>query len=439
MTIQTQRGLVLAKTEATFNVAETLSAADDALEVISPDFTPDISTQRREVVSNTLSPPEALVTRKTGAISFSVEVKSNGNTAASLAPRIGRLLKACGFTETAITAASGCVFRTVANADNTGDMNFYGDSTTYTGGIYLKLRVDIVSGGGDGVAVAQITAPAEATFATGGTSEIDFTNTHEVVLNDGTEIDLTDVDGNTICSITPDFQSNNPATGDVYWVHVRPIGYLYTPTSDNMESLTIDVQYPDDSGQAIRHRLTGARGTFTVNAQVGQFPVFEFEFTGTYNPQVDEATLTGTFEDTDPVQVEYAALALAQKEGSKETEICASQWSVDVANEVAIRDCINELNASEGAIITTRAPTASYDPEAILAAQEPIWSYLEDGTSVEWWVRHGTVDGNIVLFHMPNQQITNIGYGDRNNIRVFNIDAAAARLTGDDELQILFT
>lgn len=439
MTIQFSRGLLLGKTETTFNEAEALDPLVDAFEVISPDFTPDITTQRREVVSNDISPFEQLVTRKVGGMTFSLEVKSNGNTDATVAPRIGRLIKACGFTETAIDTAAECVFRTVANTANTGDLNFYGSTTSYSGGVYLKIKATIVTGGASGVATAHFEAPGEATVATGGLNAMSMTDTDEVLLTDGVEITLHDDLGNPIVTITPDFQSNNPSAGDVYWVHVRPVGFLYQPATDNIESVTLDMQYPDDSGQAIRHRLIGARGTFSVNAAVGAFPTFDFEFTGTYVDQVDEPTLTGTFEDTDPAQVEYAALALAQRFGEKETELCASTWSVDMANDIAIRDCINESNATKGAFLTAREPTVSYDPEAILAAQEPIWSYLENGTSVEWWVRHGTVDGNTVLFHAPNQQITNIAYADRNNIRVFNIDGSLARLNGNDELQILFT
>lgn len=439
MTVQFQRGLLLAKTETTFNTAPSLDPATDAFEVINPDFSPDITSQRRAVVSDSISPFENLVTRKVGVISFDLEVKSNGNTDATVAPRVGRLLKACGFTETQINAASECVYRVVPNTGNSGDLHFYGDSTTYTGGVYLKLKVEIVSGGASGVAVAQITHPAEASRATGGLNQISLVDTDEVVLTNGQEITLHDTDGNSVVTITPDFQTDNPATGDVYWVHVRPIGYLYKPTTDNIDSVTIDIQYPDDSGQSIRHRLTGARGTVSVNAAVGEFPTFSFEFTGTYVEQVDEATLSGTFEDTDPVQVEYAALALAQRYDAKESNLCASTWSIDMANNIAIRDCINEANATEGAFLTTREPTVSYDPEAILAAVEPIWSYLENGTSVEWYVRHGTADGNTVLFHAPNHQITNIGYGDRENIRIFEIEGSLARLNGDDELEILFT
>jgi len=439
MTIQFTRGLLLAKTETTFNEAIALTPADDAFEVIAPDFVPDITSQRRAVVSNDISPFENLVTRKVGAMTFQLEIKSNGNTGATVAPRIGRLLKACGFSEEQINTASECVFRTVPGQANTGDLNFYGDSTTYTGGLYLKIKCTITTGGADGVATATFEVPAESTTGTGGLNQIDMTDTDEVLLNDGVEITLHDTAGNPVVTITPDFQSNDPQTGDVYWVHVRPIGYLYKPTSDNIESVTLDIQYPDDSGQSIRHRLTGARGTVSVNATVGEFPTFDFEFTGTYNDQVDEATLSGSFEDTDPAQVQYAALALAQRYVEKETNLCASQWSIDMANTIAIRDCINGANATEGAVITAREPTVSYDPEAVLASVEPIWSYLENGTNVEWWVRHGTVDGNIVLFHAPNHQITNIGYGDRNNIRTFQIDGALARLAGNDELEILFT
>jgi len=439
MTIQFNRGLVLAKTEATFNEVETLDAATDAFEIINPEFAPDITSQRREVVANDISPFESLVTRKVGGMTFSVEVKSNGNTAASVAPRIGRLLEACGFSETQINTAAGNVYRTVPDLANGGLLNFEGTTTTYTGGVYLKVKCTITTGGASGVATATFEAPAEATVATGGLNAVSLTDTDEVLLTDATEILLHDNDGAPIAAITPEFLGSNPETGDVYWVHIRPIGFLYKPKSDNIESLTIDMQYPDDSGQSLRHRLIGARGTVVVNAQVGQFPTFDFTFTGTYVDQVDEATLTGTYEDTDPVQVQYAALAIAQRYAGKQSNLCASTWSVDMANEISIRDCINAQSATEGAFLTARAPTITYDPEAILAAVEPIWSYLENGTSVEWWVRHGTVDGNTVLFHAPNQQITGMAYADRNSIRVFNIDGSLARLNGNDELEILFT
>ena len=439
MTINFNRGLLLAATESVFNTAEVLAGATDAFEVISPDFTPDISSQRRAVVAPDLSPFSSLVTRKVGQLNFSLEVKSNGNTAASVAPRIGRLLAACGFGETQINTAVENVFRVVPHTSNTGDMNFYGSTTTYTGGVYLKAEVRITVGGASGVAVAQITLPAEATSAKGGLNAVSMADTDEVILTDGVEIGLHDNDGLEVARFTPDFQSNNPAVGDIYYVHIRPIGYLYKPISDSIPSVTIAVQYPDESGVSVQHTLTGARGTVSINAAVGEFPTFDFEFTGTYVDQVDAATLTGTFEDTDPVQTEYAALAISERLGTKYTGLCASTWSVDMANNIAIRDCLNAANATEGAFLTAREPTVSYDPEAILASVEPIWSYMEGGTSVEWWVRHGTVDGNMVLLHAPNHQITNMGYSDRNNIRAYNIDGSLARLNGNDELEILFT
>lgn len=439
MTIQFTRGVGLAKIESAFNVAEVPDPATDAFEVINPNFAPEITSQRRAVAAPDLSPFPSLVTRKVGRMTFDLEVKSNGNTGATIPPRIGRLLRACGFEEVQINTAAECVYRVVPDTDNTGDLHFYGSTTTYTGGVYLKIKCTITTGGASGVAVATFEHPAEAIRARGGLGAISATDTDEVILTSGSEVTLFDVDGNEIVRVTPDFQSNNPVTGDVYYIHVRPIGYLYKPISESVPSLTLDIQYPDDSGQSIRHRLTGARGTFTVQAAVGEFPVFSFEFTGSYNDQVDVATVAATFEDQDPAQVEYAALALARRYGDKYTELCASSWNITMGITVALRDCLNEANALEGAFITAREPTISYNPEAILAAQEPIWSYMEQGISTEWWVRHGTVNGNIVLFHAPNTQITNIGYEDRNTIRAFNIEGSLARLDGNDEIQILFT
>lgn len=440
MTITYNRGLLLAGVEGTFNVAETLNGTDHAIEVINPDYVPDISSARREVVTTDLSRFSSLTTRKFGTMTFAVELKGNGLTGDAIAPRIGNLLRACGFERTRIDTAVECVYRTVANADNSGDLNFYGSTTAYEGLIYLKLRVEIVSGGGSGSAVAAITAPAEANETNaGGVAAIAMENTDEVILTDGTEISLHDADGNPIVSITPDFQSNNPATGDVYWVYVRPRGNLYRPVSDNMDSVTLEMFFPDESGTAIKHQLTGARGTFTINAQVGEIPTIEFEFTGSYVDVVDAAMPTPTYETSIPVGVEYAALAIAVQEGAKQTNLCAGQWSLEMGNEVNIRDCINAKESAKGAIITNREPAIAFDPEARLEADSTIWNYLEQDTLLEWWVRHGTQNGNTVLIHAPKAQLVNIEYADRNSIRTWNIDANLSRLSGNDEVEILFT
>ena len=436
MAITFNRYLLMAEVESTFDVQETLVPADDSIEVINPSVAPDISSQRREVGVSTLSPAESLVTRRIGGMNFGVELKGNGETpAGTTAPRVGRLLRACGFSETSVTAAGDLLFRTVANDANGGTLSFTHD-TAHDRRVFLKIKVEITTGGGAGTATAEITAPAEATYDTGGHAGIDFTDSNEVTLS-GSEITLTDVDGNEVARITPDFSGGNPQAGDVYWVHLQPAGYQYLPISENIPSVTIQVTLPDESGTSIRHVITGARGTFTINSQIGGFPVINFEFTGTYVNQDDVTTPTGeVFEDTDPAQVEFAALAFALPEGPKFADVCTNSWTLTLGGNVQPRDCMNSRAATKGSLFTAREPTFSADPEAVLRSEFAFWSFVETGGSLEWWARHGVEAGNTWAVHLPNAQITNITYADRNNIRVFNLDGSAARLSGDDEIRL---
>ena len=55
MTITYNRGLLLADIESVFDTAETLSAANDAIEIIEPDYVPDITAQSRDVTAVDLS------------------------------------------------------------------------------------------------------------------------------------------------------------------------------------------------------------------------------------------------------------------------------------------------------------------------------------------------------------------------------------------------
>lgn len=434
------RALLLAALETEFNERETTDPATDALEVINPLPNPDVTSSRRNTATTTLSPDESIVQRVVGGLTFQMEVKNNGNTDVTVPPRVGRLLRACGMMETQVNSASGCLFRTVANDANEGTLAF--DCTTApTTNIYLKIKVIIVTGGGSGVAEASFEAPAEANRDVGGTLRIDYGDSAAVSLA-GSEISITDVAGNAIVGITPDFSGGNPQTGDIYWLHIRPQGYSYTPESDIDDSVTLDLYIPDNAGQSILHRLTGARGTVNVESAVGEFVLFNFEFTGTYVELEDVTTPTGVvLETTIPQVVEYQTVAVAKQEDEKNPDVCVVNWNIDLGNEVNIRDCSNARQSSKGAIITGRDPTMAFDPEVVLTSVEPYWQHMTSGQRLEWWARQGAVDGNTVLFNARNAQITAAPYGDRNNLRTYQIDASLARATpaGNDELEILFT
>jgi hypothetical protein len=103
----TRRTLVLAKVETTAGT-DAAPTAVDALLVSAPDFSVDLNVLERDFVRDDLSPMGPRVGRKIAKMKFALEAKGNGASQSGLigdAPKIGRLLRACGFSETAITGA----------------------------------------------------------------------------------------------------------------------------------------------------------------------------------------------------------------------------------------------------------------------------------------------------------------------------------------------
>jgi hypothetical protein len=51
----------------------------------------------------------------------------------------------------------------------------------------------------------------------------------------------------------------------------------------------------------------------------------------------------------------------------------------------------------------------------------------------------GSVAGNKIAFDAPKSQIIGVSYGDRENLRNFDLSLAFRRNAGDDEFVITFT
>jgi len=105
----------------------------------------------------------------------------------------------------------------------------------------------------------------------------------------------------------------------------------YSPTSSSFKSVTI--HYNIDG---VRHKVTGARGTFTLNANVGEIPSIDFTFTGIYNAPDDSALPSVTYANQ--------ATPLIFKNGNTDTfsllsySGCLQSVSMDIGNSVVYRD-----------------------------------------------------------------------------------------------------
>lgn len=102
--ILSNRAVVAAKAETTEGTVIALAGGDANFQVMEPKFEADISMFKREILDTTLSPFKMIPGTRLGKISFKVENKGSG--AAGTAPALGKLLIACGFSETVVASTS---------------------------------------------------------------------------------------------------------------------------------------------------------------------------------------------------------------------------------------------------------------------------------------------------------------------------------------------
>jgi hypothetical protein len=93
------KGLLLVKSEATYGVDPTPTAALNAVAVEALTPKADPTLLQRDVLRDTLSLPKDIVARTLAGITFTFELKGAGG-AVDVPPRYGPILKAAGFGET---------------------------------------------------------------------------------------------------------------------------------------------------------------------------------------------------------------------------------------------------------------------------------------------------------------------------------------------------
>jgi hypothetical protein len=130
---------------------------------------------------------------------------------------------------------------------------------------------------------------------------------------------------------------------------VAATSVTYTPLSATFPSATL--YYFNDG---IRHKLTGARGSFSLAAEVGQIPTLSFTFMGIYNAPGDVTPPSTTYNDqADPVIFKAGnttGFELFSYAG------CLQSVSMDLSNEMVYRELIN---CTKQVLITNRAPNGT--------------------------------------------------------------------------------
>ena len=386
MALLSRKRLILCKSEASYGVDIT-PAGTDALLVRSLDVTPiEADVVSRNLIRNYLGNSDQLLAQTRVSISFQVEMAGSG--AAATAPRFSSLLKACGMAET-ITAAA--------------------------------VTGSAVAGGANTI-----------TLAAGASAVDDFYNGMVISITSGTgngHIGLiTNYVGSTkVATVQASTATFVPGASSAYSIAAN-VGYL--PVSTGFSSATI---YFNNDG--VLHKITGARGTFTLTTSVGEIPTIDFQLTGIYNAPTDTAAPTTTYSDQ--------ATPVIFKAGNTSAfsilnyTACLQSLSFNVANETVYRELVG---CTKEVMITNRAPAGECMIEAPTIAQKDFFTIANNDTTGTLTLLHGSTAGNRVTLLAPNVDITNPSYADQDGIQMLNIPYVAIPTTaGNDEVKLTFT
>ena len=185
----------------------------------------------------------------------------------------------------------------------------------------------------------------------------------------------------------------------------------------------------------IRHIITGARGTFTLNGTVGAIPTIQFTMTGIFNAPTDFALAVPTYANQ--------ATPLIFKNGNT-TSFSAFSYSgalqsidFNIANEIIYRELIG---GTKEVIITDRKPGGTLQIEAVLLAAKNYFTVSTGSTTGSITFQHGTAAGNRVTLTMAQSDLADVSYADMNGIQMLNLPyVATPTAAGNDELTLVFT
>jgi hypothetical protein len=212
---------------------------------------------------------------------------------------------------------------------------------------------------------------------------------------------------------------------------VAATSVTYAPVSASFGSCTI---YYNIDG--VLHKVTGARGTFTINGAVGEIPTIDFTFTGIFNTPTDTALPSVTYGD----QATPVVFKAGNTTGFELLSYagCLQSVSFDVGNSLVYRELVG---CTKEVLLTDRASTGSVVLEAVtMATKNYFTAALSDGTLGNLLFQHGQTAGNIVDFASTRVDIGDVSYSDQDGIHMLNIPYTCVPSTaGNDEFSLVYT
>tara|TARA_R100000458_G_C8275255_1_gene250282 strand:+ start:1789 stop:2820 length:1032 start_codon:yes stop_codon:yes gene_type:complete len=219
-----------------------------------------------------------------------------------------------------------------------------------------------------------------------------------------------------------------------------PHGGGSTPGTDSHGTTTFRIYH---DGRMFT--MSGSAGTMRVLWRAGELPRIEWDFTGMLSAIDGQQTmLTTSYDDVTPKAVGQSDFLSLVFDGTSTQTLTpkATEVVFDMANTVNYLDSVNSATGVAHAVITDRAPTLTFDAEAVATGTEAnhALTMLTNADKAAVTLKHDTGggNGNACQFTAPEAQLVNLTYGDRNGVITENYtmrlcSASTGSGTSDDE------
>lgn len=209
---------------------------------------------------------------------------------------------------------------------------------------------------------------------------------------------------------------------------VASTSVAYAPISAAFDSVTIYAFY-----DSLLHKLTGARGTVSINLEAQSIPTFKFSFTGLWQAAADVTPGVPVFTDyKTPVVVNNVNTTALTVAGYASATL--KSLSLDLANNVVFRSLVG---GAEQVLLTDRQPAGQISIEATTVAAKDWLTAVRAASTGAFSVTHGPA-GNRVKIDAPKVQLTDPKYSDQDGIAMLDMGIQFLPNTGNDELVITF-
>lgn len=203
------------------------------------------------------------------------------------------------------------------------------------------------------------------------------------------------------------------------------VSQVYTPRSDNEESITLYLHF---DGQL--HKLVGARGTWGLRINRQGIAYYHFEFTALFTAPASATDATPDFSNfVAPKPVSNGNTPTATLHGQA---LVMSSLEISSNNQVQHRDLVGV----EEVAILSRAVSGRVRFEAPALSTFNWFTTARANTLAAFQLVHGTTAGNIVQIDAPQVQITNPTYAEEDALVMIDAELVFVPNTGDDEITL---